>query len=427
MTMEFAKQSTKFIKPFIPTPPTLHHYKMGSTDELAPFMNVAVVLFFPGNSDHNPMFFVELERALEETLTRLYPLAGRYVEEGQIIDCNDEGVEFVHAKVNIKLQDFLGCEGNVRLVDEFVSFTTRDIKGRVIDSLLAIQVTKFACGGVAIGASATHKIVDASTLCTFLSEWAAMKRGENENELTGPCFNSSSLFPPRGVCPVPLPPMSDGDMLNKYVRKKISFSESEISSMKAKAIASGKYNTCRLSKVQLIQAIIWKALIGVDRASHDCPRESILSQPVNLRGKMASLIPKNSCGNIWGVCVTESTILDETTVELANLLSDSVKKTVNEFSHAHHDSEQGRMVVLNSFSKMANIRESTNVIPITSWCKIPFYEVDFGFGKPIWATPGTVPIKNSAFLMDDARGNGVEAYIFLEAKDVPYFEKALDA
>ncbi|KAI3763217.1 hypothetical protein L1987_53670 [Smallanthus sonchifolius] len=426
MPMEFEKQSSKFIKPLIPTPPTLHHYKMGSTDELAPFMNVAVVLFFPGNTNHNPTFVVELERSLEKTLTRLYPLAGRYVEDSRIIDCIDEGVEFVHAKVNIKIQDFLGCEVNVRLVDGFVSFITRDITGRVIDSLLAIQVTEFECGGVAIGASATHRIVDASTLCTFLNEWAAMNRGENETELTGPGFNSSSLFPAYGVGPMPLPPMSDGDMLSEHIRKRISFSESEISSMKAKATASGKYNTCRLSKVQLVQAIIWKALIGVDRASHDYPRESILTQPVNLRGKMASLIPKNSCGNLWGVCATESTIL-ETTEELANLLNDSVTKTVNEFSKVHHDSEQGRMVVLNSFSIMTNIRESTNVIPITSWCKIPFYEVDFGFGKPIWATPGTVPIKNSAFLMDDAGGNGVEAYVFLEAKDVPYFEKALDA
>ncbi|KAK9073573.1 hypothetical protein SSX86_007897 [Deinandra increscens subsp. villosa] len=428
MTMEFEKQSSKFIKPLIPTPPTLRHYKMGSIDELAPFMNVSVVLFFSGNRNRNPLFLVHLEKSLEKTLTRLYPLAGRYVQESRIIDCNDAGVEFIHAKSNIKLQDLIGSEMNARLADEFVSFTTRAIYVQVTDPLLAVQVTSFECGGVAIGVSGTHKLVDASTLCTFLNEWGAMNREENETEFTGPGFNSSSLFPARHVAvPVPLPPLRDDDMVNKYTRKKVWFSGSQISKMKAMAVASGK-STCRLSKVQLVQEIIWKALIGVDRVTHGYRRESLLYQPVNLRDKMASSILKDSCGNLWGVCATEPTML-ETTEELANLLNDSIKKTVNTFSKAYHDSEQGRAVVLDSLLKTSNIPESTNInmIPVTSWCKIPFYEVDFGFGKPVWATPGAVPKKNTASFMDDAEGNGVEAYIVLEAKDVPYFEEALDA
>ncbi|KAK9073574.1 hypothetical protein SSX86_007898 [Deinandra increscens subsp. villosa] len=426
MAREFEKQSSKFIKPLIPTTPTLRHYKMGSIDELAPFMNVSVVLFFSGNRNCNPMFLVHLEKSLEKTLTRLYPLAGRYVEESRIIDCNDAGVEFIHAKVNIKLQDFIGSKVNARLADEFVSFTTRAIYVQATDPLLAVQVTSFECGGVAIGVNGTHKLVDASTLCTFLNEWGAMNREENETEFTGPGFNSSSLFPARHVVsPVSIPPMKDDDMVNKYTRKKVWFSESEISKIKAMAVASGKSNTRRLSKVQLVEAIIWKALIGVDRVKHGYQRESILKQSVNLRDKMASSILKDSCGNLWAVCATEPTML-ETTEELANLLNDSIKKTINTFSKAYHDSEQGRAVVLDSFLKESNISESTNMILVSSWCKIPFYEVDFGFGKPVWATPGTVPIKNTASFMDDAKGNGVEAYVVLEAKDVPCFEEALN-
>ncbi|KAL8260968.1 hypothetical protein R6Q59_025017 [Mikania micrantha] len=420
LAMKFQKQPIKLIKPSVPTPLHLKHYKLGFTDELAAFIDVAIVVFFNKDNNHDGKFVGKLEKSLEKTLTRLYPLAGRYVAETQTVECNDEGVEFIQAKVNIKLEDILSPKVNVRLVDEFIPFKT---KAR--SDVLAIQLTTFECGGVALGVSATHKVVDASTLCTFLNEWAALNREENEIKFTGPGFISSSLFPARGVNPLPLPLITDSDTLSKYTIKKLSFSESAISNMKAKAISSGKLGTRHLSKLQLVSAIIWKAFIGVDRVTHVNPRESILCQSINLREKMASPIPKHSCGNLWAICATESTML-ETTQELAIFLYDSVKKHINAYSKVPHDSDEGQTMVLNSFMNMTNIPESTNMVPLTSWCKFPFYEADFGFGKPVWVVPVTVPMKNVAHLMDGAGGDGVEAYVVLEVKDVPYFEEALD-
>ncbi|MFS7955153.1 putative salutaridinol 7-O-acetyltransferase [Helianthus anomalus] len=73
-----------------------------------------------------------------------------------------------------------------------------------------------------------------------------------------------------------------------------------------------------------------------------------------------------------------------------------------------------------------NISESTNVIFTTSWCKFLFYEADFGFGKHIWVAPSMTPVHQLAYMIDDARGTGVEAYACLEVKDVRYFEEALE-
>ncbi|KAJ0804351.1 putative transferase [Helianthus annuus] len=413
--MKFQKQPSKFIKPLVPTPSNLKRYKKGFTDELAPFVNVNIVLFFSKNLNHDPKFITQLENSLAKTLTQFYPLAGRYVEESQYVDCNDEGVEFIQANVNVKLENILGPEVNILFLEEFIPLETKPQ-----EVVLTIQLTTFECGGVALGVSATHSVVDASTLCTFLNKWADMNREENRTKFTTPGFISSSLFPARGFRPMQLPLTTDDHVLDKYTRKKLSFSETAISSMKEKVKTS-----VRLSKAQLVSAIIWKGLIGVDRATHGHPRESMLFQPINLREKMASSISKHACGNIWGICATKPTIL-ETTIELANLLNESVTKAVNDYSNVHHDSEQGQMMVLNSFLGMTNIPESTKAIPITSWCKFPFYEVDFGFGKPVWVVPGTMPVKNSAYLIDDKEGNGVEAFVFLEVKDVPYFEEALD-
>ncbi|XP_071686794.1 pelargonidin 3-O-(6-caffeoylglucoside) 5-O-(6-O-malonylglucoside) 4'''-malonyltransferase-like [Rutidosis leptorrhynchoides] len=158
--------------------------------------------------------------------------------------------------------------------------------------------------------------------------------------------------------------------------------------MRAKAaFASGNTGTRRWSKVQLVMAILSKAFIDLDRAINKYPRECIVMQPMNVREKMASLIPKHSCGNLLAYCFTKSGIY-ETTIELADVISDSVIKAVNNFSKVHHDTEEGKSMVLDSILEMANIPISTHLIAFSSWCKFPFYEANFGFGKPIWAALG---------------------------------------
>ncbi|KAI3509413.1 hypothetical protein L1887_24666 [Cichorium endivia] len=423
MAMHIVTQSRKFVKPSTPTPEAFRHYKIGFTDEFAPVINVSVVLFFPVSGDDSANFDAQLEKSLERTLSRFYQLAGRYVEEIHTVECNDQGAEFVYAKVNIKLQDVLDSNANVKLADDFIPSKT-GVADHLTDPILSAQVTLFECGGVALGVSIAHRVADASTLSAFLIEWAARSREENEVEFTG--FNSSLLFPARGLPPLELglPPSTTADVVSKNATIKISLTDNMISMFKENAVLCGRKEAPKWSKVQLASALILKGFIGVDRALHGYQRECILLQPINVREKFASLIPNDSCGNLWGLLTTECGIT-ETSEGLADILRDSIKKTINNYSEVHHDTEEGQALVLNSLLKLANIPPMTNVIWLTSWCKFPFYDADFGFGKPIWASSGTIPVKNSAYLMDDVGGNGVEAYVCLEAKDVPYFKEAL--
>ncbi|PWA69736.1 transferase, Chloramphenicol acetyltransferase-like domain protein [Artemisia annua] len=424
MMMNIKKQSSKLVKPFVPTPLTLRHYKIGLIDELMPCINIGVALYFPTNSNHDAEFVTRLEKSLEKTLTRFYPLAGRFVNKTLTIDCNDQGVEFIHAKVNTKLQDILAPNVNVKFVDDFIPSNKFSID-QFHEPLLTVQVTMFECGGVALGVNVSHKIVDASTLSTFVSEWAAMNRKENEIKFTGPGFNSSSLFPGRCLSPLPLPLITE-DMSSKYIRMIVSFNESAISKLKAKAMAKENICTKYYSKVQLVSSILWKAFIDVDRATNNIPKKYILLQAVSLRGKMASLVPKNSCGNILALCATEAGNA-ETSEELADLLTNNVKKTINIFSNVRHDTEDGQTTILNAVTlKDVNIPESTHVFTVTSWSKFPFYEADFGFGKPAWAAPPSIALQRVACLMDDAQGNGVDAHFMVEVENVPYFERALE-
>ncbi|KAJ6917582.1 hypothetical protein NC652_019805 [Populus alba x Populus x berolinensis] len=55
----------------------------------------------------------------------------------------------------------------------------------------------------------------------------------------------------------------------------------------------------------------------------------------------------------------------------------------------------------------------------SSWCKFPFYEVDLGFGKPVWVGTG-------AFLLDTRDGEGIEAWVTLSEEAMLKFEKNPD-
>lgn len=53
----------------------------------------------------------------------------------------------------------------------------------------------------------------------------------------------------------------------------------------------------------------------------------------------------------------------------------------------------------------------------SSWCKFPFYEPDFGWGKPVWVGVTNFPMKNTVVLIDDKSGEGMEAWVNLDEND----------
>ncbi|XP_071719272.1 pelargonidin 3-O-(6-caffeoylglucoside) 5-O-(6-O-malonylglucoside) 4'''-malonyltransferase-like [Rutidosis leptorrhynchoides] len=425
------KQSKKHIKPSTPNPLTLCHYKIGFIDELAPSLNISVVLFYSVNHNHISKFVSKLEKSLEKTLKLFPPLAGRYVAATHAVDCNDQGVDFIQAKVNMKLEDIVGCEANLRLVNELVPLQPGEVD-QVNDPLLAIQVTAFECGGIALGVSISHRIADASTISTFLNEWAYISREEEYEveHIIGSGFNSSLLFPSRGLDPFLqgfTRSKSDDNELSMYFTKKISFSENEILNLKEKIMLNSRNGNLKLSKAQVVSAIIWNAYNTIDRRINvDHPRDSVFIQAINLRGKTSSLIPNDSCGNFWGILATECKSGNiETIEELSDLLNNSVNNGKDYYAKLRHDNEEGQKMVLISYEYLATIPPTKNVIVISSWCKFLFYEVDFGFGKPVWVNCGSMHTKNLAYLIEGLGGNGIEAYMSLEHKDVPHLKEAL--
>jgi shikimate O-hydroxycinnamoyltransferase len=65
-----------------------------------------------------------------------------------------------------------------------------------------------------------------------------------------------------------------------------------------------------------------------------------------------------------------------------------------------------------------------NYITFTSWCNFGLYDIDFGWGKPIWVSlvgsnsNSTDVLSNLVLLMDTRSGDGIEAWVLLDKEDM---------
>ena len=153
-----------------------------SFDQIAPLEHVPVIFYYESNVQANVIktqeWINQLKKSLSQVLTRIYPLAGR-VKENHFIECNDEGVDFIEAKVNCSLSEILR-QPEINVLDQFVPHEFGSNKSSM-ETQLAIQVNIFSCGGMAIGTCISHKIVDGGTFSSFINMWAEISRGYGDS------------------------------------------------------------------------------------------------------------------------------------------------------------------------------------------------------------------------------------------------------
>ncbi|MCD7447993.1 hypothetical protein HAX54_036813 [Datura stramonium] len=85
--------------------------KLSFFDQGAPRMYVPILFhYLPTSEGSIAERCDKLQKSLSQTLTKFYPLAGRFSEDEFTIHCNDEGVEYLETKVNADLAVFPSCK-----------------------------------------------------------------------------------------------------------------------------------------------------------------------------------------------------------------------------------------------------------------------------------------------------------------------------
>ncbi|XP_057781262.1 pelargonidin 3-O-(6-caffeoylglucoside) 5-O-(6-O-malonylglucoside) 4'''-malonyltransferase-like [Salvia miltiorrhiza] len=395
--------SKKLIKPCIPTPQNLKNYKLSFLDEISPQMQVGVVLFYPSKEKNS-----HLEESLAKILVQFYPLAGRFVENDLMVDCSDQGAQFVEAEApDVELLDLI-VERNLEKL-HFLS------PREAIDPLLSIQITSFKCGGVALAVSVPHRIFDASSLATFITAWSSAGK-----IIICPCFDAASWFPARNH-----QGKGRGIEASRSIVKKFPFKKEALASLRSISRVS------RVSRVCAVTAVIARALIGLDRAKREGEsRPSIIVQAVNIRERTIPPLPEHSCGNMVALsptrCMDAAETMHAGIRELVCLLGDAIEKSISGYALLRSVDQEGmKGIVINPVADAykKSVRGEANVMWFSDWSKFGFYEADFGWGKPAWTSIGEVPGENFVVLMNDKEGDGIEAWVNLDGNDMKLFEQ----
>ncbi|XP_010429376.1 PREDICTED: BAHD acyltransferase At5g47980-like [Camelina sativa] len=430
MTMELRLETTgrEVIKPSSPAP--IDHLQLSVFDLSFPVVYVPVTFFYESPTGESPEIISNrLKTSLSETLSRFYPLAGRI--EGISINCNDEGVLFTEARTDVILSDFLRNFNT----DSFEDFFPKIEEGESAGTwpLMRVKVSFFGSGsGFAVNIGISHMICDAASLLNFVQGWAATA---NDVAVTTPPFAGVTIYPPPHTYSSKDDVSVGGD---KYVTNRFVFESSKIAELKRKAVSKSVPVPTR---VEAITSLIWRCARNASHSNSAAPKSTLMIQAMDLRMRIPSdVLSQDAMGNLQSIFFLKKEA--DSAMEIGELVAD-FRKAKQGFNEMIEDNLQGYnsatstittntlgyylLDVMGAFTSESKM--DVDLYPMSSWCKKPFYEVDLGWGVPVWMGPVmyTNPIKKSGVLMMDSKdGKDVEAWITLSEQDTQVFVRDQD-
>ncbi|KAL8200503.1 hypothetical protein R6Q57_011842 [Mikania cordata] len=399
--------SEEIIKPSSPTPDHLKNFKLSLLDQLTLHSYSPIILLYESKTH---ICGDVLKNSLSKTLTKYYPFAGRLREDGITVDCNDEGVVFVIARlIGCSLSDFLQ---NPKYETQSLLFPQGYLwKGSCVGyCFLAAQVTYFECGGMSLTISLSHKVADAPSLGIFLSDWAAMARGEVRQP---PMILATSI--PSLDLAYTMPEI-ELEMSETVVTKRYVLDAQNIARLKQSLTGLVENPT----KIVLVTAFLYKCAITASTRKTDFFKSSTLIQLVNMRPRVKPQLPDNSIGNFTWYFTTSNSHHNESS--LGNLVV-QLKKGIKELGVKGLD--DWLLGVRESAHNVKELFDNLDVYRCSHVRGGSFYQMNFGWGNPKWGTIADVLVMNTFILYDTPDGYGIEAVVSLEDEHMRLFNEEL--
>ncbi|KAF9598527.1 hypothetical protein IFM89_028059 [Coptis chinensis] len=389
--MKVEVTSREIIKPSTLTPQHLQNISFSHLDNKATPYYVTIILFYSSQGDNKKLeqgeISDQLKKSLSETLAQFYRVGGR-VKDGVSIECNDDGVDFFEARVEGQLMEYLD-HVNVDELEQFLPYevciTVDELSSK---ALLAAQVNVFDCGGIAI-ALGQRKI----------NCWKTLAKSKEKMVPSSP-RGKQNIVTRRFVFDVP-----NIAALRDYVRSK-KFSNID-------------YPT----RVELVSALIWWRAMAIAPSESKHTRAYAAMHAVDFCQRSLPPMSDDYFGNASSFTVTPF-IKGETVSEyhdLVGYMRDSIRKVDGNFVM---ELQRGNELSMNCIkeAKEQFLERGLVMFNFNSWCRFPFYEADFGWGKPTWIATTKVPGMNLVILIDTKSGDGIEAWVNMLEEDMAQLE-----
>ncbi|RUS16166.1 transferase [Endogone sp. FLAS-F59071] len=177
MAIEIKENYT--VKPAIPTDPAIKPIRLSNNDLTMPRIYISFIYFFK-NKTQSPEFmpFNLLYSSLQDLLVDYYPLAGRLLSlpNGALeLVSNDAGALLVDAASDFTFEYFRATNWDPMSIP--AALAPKNYIPKPGDPLFAAQVTRLACGSIALGVNMDHSVCDGHSYFTVVDAWSRKARG----------------------------------------------------------------------------------------------------------------------------------------------------------------------------------------------------------------------------------------------------------
>ncbi|CAL4907143.1 unnamed protein product [Urochloa decumbens] len=319
-----------------------------------------------------------IRAALSRALADYRPFAGRFVGSlvaGEAsVECTDEGAWFVEAVADCSLEDVNGLDYPLMVsVEDLLPAPEEGVDPTSIPIMM--QVTEFACGGFVVGLVAVHTLADGLGAAQFINTISEFARGKERPTVT-PIWARALIPNPPKLPPGP-PPSFQSFGFQHFTTDVTS---DRIARVKAEYFqATGQY--CSTFDVAI--AKVWQARTRAIKYSLES--EVHVCFFANTRHLLNQVLPKD--GGFYGNCfypvTVTATVEDVVTaglLDVIRMIRDGKARLPLEFSKW----AAGEVKV-----DPYQLTFEHNVLFVSDWTRLGFFEVDFGWGAPNHIIPFT--------------------------------------
>ncbi|KAL4610757.1 hypothetical protein ACB092_08G074500 [Castanea dentata] len=410
-------RSISTVVPSEPTPSGL--FRLPETDQVKQWTHARLIYIYRAKSNNTtiPCSFEAMKHSLSRALIHFYPLAGQlyWIEAYSEVELDELG-------------DFAPTDAVRDLVPK-VDYTTPIEEW----PLLLVQVTRFRCGGLCVGVAISFTMVDGRSVTHFINSWAKLSRGYDLEDVDMPFLDRTVL---RSSEPVKTPrfdpieyttkpPVLIGRTDANEERKKetsatllkLTREQVEVLKKKANQDVVGETTIRPYSRYEAIAGHMWRCACKVRAVDSHNSQSTRARLAVDIRNRLKPSLPERYFGNatlgtVTPICLYKD-LLSKPLSYSAGKLREATERMDDEYirSALGFISSQKDVSGLRSNFQIQGYSEAPFLgnpnISLGSWIGLPFYNADFGWGKPIYVGPAALlHMDGISFIMPSPTADG---------------------